>query len=93
MASNTVDVVTRKRRSQEKDTAANVELHKERYLHLIENKYRNGTMNGSTAMFRAKGKKIVDVIEGRVEGIENVSKLRYAIKKRNFKVFKNNYKI
>ena len=45
-------------------------------------------MNGSTAMFRAKGKKIVDVIEGRVEGIENVSKLRYAIKKRNFKVLK-----
>ena len=52
MASNTVvnDVVT----SKEKDTTANVALHKERYLHWIENKYRSGTINGSTAMFRAE---------------------------------------
>ncbi len=39
-------------------------------------------------MYRAKGKKFVDVIEGRVEGIEKVTKSRSVIKKRRLKVKK-----
>jgi len=41
-------------------------------------------------MYRAKGKKFVDVIEGRVEGIEKVTKLRSVIKKWRLKVIKKN---
>ena len=67
-----------------KDNVANVALHKERYLHYIEEKYFSRPST-STAMLKAKGEIFVDIIEGRSKG---TPKLKWIINKRNLKVKK-----
>ena len=71
------------------DNAANIAVHKARYLHFIHEKYLSSSSMNGAAMRKSRAEHFIGILEKRVTG---TAKERHIIKERKFKVHYKNSK-